>query len=225
LGIMIVPTLRKDLLRPAARDFRFLLSRGYPRKSALLFVGNHFQLHQEERDLLYRGVFSKEQSMARYAKIVRAGTIKGEKLIIDGHNVFITLESAIKRRPMLLADDNFVRDISRIFSRFRPTDRTKTAWALVEGLLSDYPPCHVTVLLDAPLPKSGELAARIRQWMKYAKIKGDVTTATRPESSLLALEGIKASADSVIIDRSTRVFDLAGHIIRRRLHIKPIIIP
>ncbi|MCK4604229.1 MAG: DUF5616 domain-containing protein, partial [Deltaproteobacteria bacterium] len=92
-------------------------------------------------------------------------------------------------------------------------------------LLSDYPPFHVTVLLDAPLPKSGELAARIRQWMKYAKIKGDVTTAARPESSLLALEGIKASADSVIIDRSTKVFDLAGHIIRRRLHIKPMLIP
>lgn len=175
--------------------------------------------------MLYRGVFTREQSMARYAKIVHVRTIKGEKLIIDGHNVFITLESAIKRRPMLLADDNFVRDISRIFRKFRPTDDTKTAWELVERLLSDYPPYHVTVLLDAPLPKSGELAVRIRQWMKYAKIKGDVTTATKPESSLLALEGIKASADSVIIDRSTRVFDLAGHIIRRRLHIKPMSIP
>jgi len=218
-------TFRKDLLRPAARDFRFLLSRGYPRKSTLSFVGNHFQLHQDERDLLYRGVFTREQSTARHAKIVRVREIKGKKLIIDGHNVLITLESAIKRRPLLLADDNFVRDISRIFRRFRPTDRTKTAWDLVEGLLSDYPPYYVTVLLDAPIPKSGELAARIRQWMKYAKIKGDVTTAARPESSLLALEGIKASADSVIIDRSTKVFDLAGHIIRRRLHLKPMSIP
>ncbi len=175
--------------------------------------------------MLYRGVFTREQSMARCAKIVNVRTIKGEKLIIDGHNVFITLESAIKRRPMLLADDNFVRDISRIFRRFRPSNHTKAAWKLVEGLLSDYPPYHITVLLDAPLPKSGELALRIRQWMKCAKIKGDVITATKPESSLLALEGIKASADSVIIDRSTRVFDLAGHIIRRRLHIKPMSIP
>ncbi|PXF56230.1 MAG: hypothetical protein C4B58_14205 [Deltaproteobacteria bacterium] len=222
---MRIHALRKDLLRPAARDFRFLLNSGYPRKSALLFVGNHFQLHQGERDLLYRGVFTKEQSMARCAKIVRVGAIKGEKLIIDGHNILITLESAIKGRSVLLADDNFVRDISRIFRSFRPTERTKAAWTLVEGLLSDYPPCHVTVLLDAPLPKSGELAARIRQWMKHAKIKGDITTAARPESSLLALEGIKASADSVIIDRSTRVFDLAGHIIRRRLHVKPMLIP
>ncbi|MFO8240142.1 MAG: DUF434 domain-containing protein [Dissulfuribacterales bacterium] len=222
---MRVHAFRKELLKPAAQDFRFLLSRGYPRKSALLFVGNHFQLHQGERDLLYRGVFTRKQSTSRCAKIVQVKTIKGEKLIIDGHNVFITLESAIKRRPVLLADDNFVRDISRIFRRFRPTYHTKAAWALIEGLLSDYPPYHVTVLLDAPLPKSGELGVRIRQWMKCAKIKGDVTTATKPESSLLALDGIKASADSVIIDRSTRVFDLAGHIIRRRLHIKPMSIP
>lgn len=222
---MRVHTFRKNLLRSAARDFRFLLGRGYPRKSALSFVGNHFQLHQGERDLLYRGVFTRKQSIVRRAKMVCVKEIKGEKLIIDGHNVLITLESAIKRRPLLLANDNFVRDISRIFRRFRPTDRTKAAWALVEGLLSDYPPYYVTVLLDAPLPKSGELAARIRQWMKYSKIKGDVTTAARPESSLLALEGIKASADSVIIDRSTKVFDLAGHIIRRRLHLKPMSIP
>ncbi|MBW2350322.1 MAG: DUF434 domain-containing protein, partial [Deltaproteobacteria bacterium] len=122
---MRIHAFRKDLLRPAALDFRFLLSRGYPRKSALLFVGNHFQLHQGERDLLYRGVFTRKQSMARCAKIVRVGTIKGEKLAIDGHNILITLESAIKRRPLLLADDNFVRDISRIFRRFRPTDRTR----------------------------------------------------------------------------------------------------
>ncbi|MBW2684234.1 MAG: DUF434 domain-containing protein, partial [Deltaproteobacteria bacterium] len=30
---MRVHALRKNLLRPAARDFRFLLGRGYPRKS------------------------------------------------------------------------------------------------------------------------------------------------------------------------------------------------
>lgn len=216
---------RKDRLKPAARDFRYLLNRGYSRKSALLFIGNHFQLSQEERDLLYRGVFTKKQSMARCAKMVNVRAIKGEKLIIDGHNVLITLESAIKCGQLLLADDNFVRDISRIFRRFRPTDRTKTAWIHIERLLLDYRPADVTVLLDAPIPRSGELAARIRKWMKKAKIKGNVITVARPESSLLALEGIKASADSVIIDRSTKVFDLAGHIIRKRLHIKPFSIP
>lgn len=218
---MRVRPLRKDLLIPAARDLRFLLSRGYPRKSSISFIGDHFQLHQGERDLLYRGTFTRDQSRTRQAKKVRTKTIRGEKLVVDGHNVLITLESALKGRPLLLADDNFVRDISRVFCRFRPTDTTKAAWNLIEKFFVDYLPCHVTIVLDAPLSRSRELAARIRRWMKNAGIKGDAIAAAMPESYLLALEGIKASADSGIIDRSSRVFDLAGHIIRRRLHLKP----
>ncbi len=163
--------------------------------------------------------------MARRTKMVRVGEIRKEKLVIDGHNILITLESALKGRPLLHADDNFVRDISRIFRSFRPTDLTKAAWGLVEKLLLDYPPCYVTVLLDAPIPKSGELAGRIRRWMEHAEIQGHALTTDRPESFLSTIEGITASADSIIIDRSARPFDLAGHIIRRRLHLKPMPIP
>ena len=219
---MRVRPLRKVLLVPAARDLRFLLSRGYPKKTSITFIGNHFQLHQGERDLLYRGVFSRRQVKARQAKKINAKAIKGEKLVIDGHNVLITLESALKARPLLLADDGFVRDISRIFCHFRATENTKTAWNLVERFLLDYLPCYVTVVLDAPLSRSRELAARIRRWMRNAGIKGDAVAAPMPESYLLGLDGIKASADSGIIDRSSKVFDLAGHIIRRRLRLKPI---
>ncbi len=218
---MKVYPLRMGLLIPAARDLRFLLGRGYPKKTSISFIGNHFQLHQGERDLLYRGVFSKVQARARQTKKVDIKAIKGEKLVIDGHNVLITLESALKGRPLLLADDGFVRDISRVFCHFRATESTKTAWSLIERLLLDYLPCHVTVVLDAPISRSRELAARIRRWMKNTDINGDAIAANMPESYLLGLDGIKASADSGIIDHSARVFDLAGHIIRRRLHLKP----
>jgi hypothetical protein len=209
--------LRERLLTPAARDLRFLLSRGYPRDSAIRFVGDHFQLHRGERDLLFRGVFTREQEKARKAKMIAVSALADARLVIDGHNVLITLESAIRGRPLLMANDGFVRDISRVFRRFRPTERTKTAWCMVERLLADYPPAHVAVILDAPLPKSGELAARINRWMKDAGIAGEAAAETRPETAILRLQGIKATADSIIIDRSRRVFDLAGHIIRRRM--------
>ncbi|HID97145.1 MAG TPA: DUF434 domain-containing protein [Thermodesulfobacteriaceae bacterium] len=217
--------LRKKLLGSAARDLRFLLSRGYPRKSAIIFIGNHYQLHQGERDFLYRGVFTPEQCASRRRKKVKVGDLTGERVVIDGHNVLITLESAIRGRPLLLADDGFVRDISRVFRRFRPSERTRAAWRFVERIFLDYPPGHVTVLLDAPLPRSRELAARIRDWMVTAGMHGDAEAVARPETTLLAEDGIKATADSAIIDRSGRVFDMAGHIIMRRMHIRPVRIP
>jgi hypothetical protein len=214
---MRIHPLRQRLLTPAAHDLRFLLSRGYPRDSAIGFVGDHFQLSREERDLLFRGVFTREQNRARKAKMGAVRELAGARLVIDGHNVLITLESALRGRPLLMASDGVVRDISRVFRRFRPTERTRTAWRMVERLLTDYPPVHVTVILDAPLPKSGELAARINRWMDQAGIAGEAAAETRPETAILRLQGIKATADSIIIDRSRRVFDLAGHIIRKRM--------
>ncbi|NDY41998.1 DUF434 domain-containing protein [Dissulfurirhabdus thermomarina] len=212
---------REDRWRPAARDLRWLLDRGYPRQPALAFVGNHFQLHQGERDLLYRGIFRRDQARARRARRVRLRDLAGRGLAIDGHNVLITLESALRGRPLLVADDGFVRDVSRVFRRFRPTDRTRAAWGLVGACLRDHPPAEVLVVLDAPLPRSGELAGRIRRWMREAGIPGEVRAVRRPEGVLAAFDGVAATADSVVLDRHPALLDLAGHIIRRRLRVRP----
>jgi len=215
-------SIRRDLLRPAAVDFRFLLSRSYPRKSALNFVGNRYQLDFVERNVLYRGVFSREISRKRRSITVRIGELQGERLVIDGYNCIITLENAMKGTPVVLADDGFVRDTGLVFRRFRASERTRKAWSLVSRVLGRYPPSSTLLLLDAPYAKSGELSSSINRWMEADGIKGLARTVTRNETAVAAMEGIKASADSVIIDHVDRVFDLSGHIIRRILRKKVI---
>jgi len=213
-----------DRLQKAHRDLRFLLERGYPKASSLRFIGDHFQLRQEERDLLYRATFTRAQCHARRQKRIRLREFSSRRLVIDGHNVLITLESAIRKRPLVLADDGFIRDVSRIFRGFRPTDRTRQAWSLVQDLLKDYPPLFTTVILDAPMSRSKELAGRIRRWMQDGGLAGETLVENKPEGALLCQDGVKATADSVILDKAGEVFDLAGHIITKRMRLKPIVL-
>ncbi len=207
----------------AAAELRYLLDRGYPKKSSLRFVGDHHQLRQEERDLLFRGVFATSVAEIRRRKLVRPGALKGAQLTIDGHNVLITLENCLKGRPFLVGQDGFVRDVSRVFRSYRPTELTREAWSLVLQLLADYRPSLATVLLDAPLAFSAKLKGQIQRWTREAGIAATVKLSATPEREMAAAHDIIATADSVVLDRAAAIFDIAGHIIRRRLRQQPLI--
>jgi len=209
--------IRIKLLIPASSDFRFLLERGYPRDSALKFVGDHYQLHQRERDILMRSVFSKRISAIRKKKCLSPLELKGKNLAIDGYNVLITLESALKRKPLVLADDGFIRDISRVFRSFRPTELTKRACELIFSFLKELDVKTVIFYLDKPISKSGELSTRINYWLSNYGLKGNAYPVTSPEKLLKEYDGIVATADSVVLDKADKLFDLAGHIIRNNL--------
>ena len=217
--------IRLERCLPAARELAYLLERGYPKGSALRFVGDHHQLRQVERDLLLRGVFTRAASRGRRSRALSPSGLRGELLVVDGHNCTITLESGLKGRPFLVGSDGFVRDVSRVFRSFRPTALTREAWGHIISLLRDYPPRRVVVVLDAPLSHSGKLRRQILRWLEEASIPCEALLARRPEARMveLAREGVLATADSVALDRAPRLFDLAGHIIRRRLRLRPLV--
>ena len=56
-------------------------------------------------------------------------------------------------------------------------------------------------------------------------MNGRCVTVRCSEKKLACLKGIIASADSVIVDRAERVFDLAGYIVMRKLRIKLLRLP
>ena len=57
-------------LNNAAYDLKFLLNRGYKKKSALNFVSDKYILDRGERNYLVRKTFSNNKSMSRIVKIV-----------------------------------------------------------------------------------------------------------------------------------------------------------
>jgi hypothetical protein len=119
----------------AAQDLRFLLNRGYPRDASLSLVGNRYNLDHDHRHLLRRGVFASSVVEQRKNKKASLEEIRGKAVAIDGYNCLITLESALKAKAILLADDAFIRDISGVSGTYRESPETTQALDLIVDLL------------------------------------------------------------------------------------------
>ncbi len=201
----------------AADDFRFLLNRGYPRDASLELIGNRYNLDRDQRHLLRRGVFPASLADDRKNKKVSLKEIKGKAVAIDGYNCLITLESALKAKTVLLADDAFIRDISGVSGTYRESPETTQALGLIIDLLIAAAPAEVLFLLDAPISASGKLAARIRALLAERGLPGDAQAVKVPEQMMVGYQGIIVTSDTALIDQSEQVFDLAGHLIREHL--------
>jgi hypothetical protein len=206
----------KDIQEPA-EDFRYLLNRRYPRKAALELVGNRYGLTFDERHLLHRGVFSSMDSHARRKKKVSVREVRNKDLAIDGHNVLITIEGALSGRPVVLADDGFIRDISGLSGSFKRTERTEEAVQLMIRVLKKWKPRKTLFLFDAPISMSGKLAQEIRDRLKQANLPGDAMAVKVPEKILIGFPGVIATSDTAIINPSKKVLDLAGYIITKKI--------
>ena len=219
----IVTSLCEENIQAAAMDFRFLLSRGYPRKPCLDLVGNRYQLTSDQRNLLHRGVFSEKDSRLRRKKQIPFSRMSGQNLAIDGYNVLITVEAGLCGRPLVLADDGFTRDISGLSGNFRRTETTKKALTLILDEWKRYKPKRILFIFDAPISKSGELAERVRRQLNEACLPGDAQAVKVPEHILIGFPGVVATSDTAVIDASEKALDLAGHILRTRVRPKSMI--
>jgi hypothetical protein len=204
-------------LHEAAADFRYLLNRGYPRDTSLSLVGNRYALPRPNRQLLHRGVFADAVAEVRRAKLKPLSALAGQPLALDGHNVLITLESALKGRILLDADDSFIRDIAQLSRAYRDSPATRQALTLLAAYLSRHRPGPLTILFDAPMKRSGELAEQT--WRLFAAQGLDVQARAVPvpERELLVFAGAVATSDTHLIDAKDIIVDLAGEIIRREL--------
>ena len=205
------------LLLQAAADFRYLLNRGYPGRPRLALVGNRYALPREARQILHRGVFADEVAQARRAKLKPLSHIAGQPLALDGHNVLITIESALKGRVLVDADDGFIRDIAQLSGAYRDSPATRRALALLADYVSRGRPGPLTVLYDAPMSNSGELARETREIFLTRGLAVTARAVPVPERELLDFVGAVATSDTHLIDAQKVLVDLAGEIIRREL--------
>ncbi len=212
-----MPPLDPPSLPQAAADFRYLLNRGYPRQNSLTLVGNRYHLSRPERQLLHRGVFADELARARRAKLPPLANLAGLPLALDGHNVLITLESALQGLPLVAADDGFIRDVAQLSRAYRNSPLSRQALALLAAHIRRHHPGPVTILYDAPMKKSGELAQLTREITAAHGVAAQVRAVPVPERQLLDFPGALATSDTHLIDLKDIIVDLAGEIIRREL--------
>jgi hypothetical protein len=201
-------------IREAAVDLRYLLDRGYARPGVLKLVGDRFQLTSRQRQLLFRGVCAPRDAAVVRAARVDPAAIRGAVLLVDGHNVLITLETALAGGVLIRSDDGFLRDIAEKHGAYRRSEHTTEAIGLVRDGLEALRPARVACYLDRPLPFSGLLAQQVRENLGEA-VTVDVVPSADGAVKAQAGDGIVATSDSAVLLAVPRSFDLAGYLVER----------
>ena len=203
----------------AAGDLRYLLGRGYARPGALRLVGDRYQLASRQRQLLFRAVCAPQAAERTRAVCVPPARVRGAPLVIDGHNVLITLETAAAGGLVLRCDDGFLRDIAERHGAYRQSAHTARALALLAEALGELKPGAVRCYLDRPVAFSGLLAESVRRALGAAAA---VEVVDSPDFMVKHMAGdlpdaVAATSDSGILGQVAAAFDLAGWIVARRL--------
>jgi hypothetical protein len=209
-----MPALNDATLHLAAPDFLYLLDRAYPRAASLQLVGNRYNLDALHRHVLHRGIFAQQDSKKRRSRLLSPERLTGARFLVDGHNVLITVESALAGRPLILATDGVIRDVAGISHRYHISPLTHEAIDSTLLLLKGYQPRETLFLLDAPIRQSGELAALLRTALHNLGLPGDARTVKVPEADLVDPHAVVATSDSAVLDRAEQAVDLAGAVIR-----------
>jgi hypothetical protein len=83
-----------EKLYQAGCDLYYLLNQGYNKKSAAVFVGNHYLLTERQRMALTRAISAEKNNQIRKEKENKE-ILEDSIVNIDGFNTIITLEVAL----------------------------------------------------------------------------------------------------------------------------------
>lgn len=196
-------------LADAYRDLKYLLNRGYPKKSALKFVADHWRLPLRERYLLVRCVFSDEWIAEVKRKLLKPEELAGKTLAIDGFNVLITLESILDGEA-ILCEDGLVRDL-KYQGKYRINERTPEVVETVVKSLSGLGVSKALFFYGRNVPRSGVVGKMTNEAMEKYGLSGEVRLVKSPDFELKAFETV-ATADIGIILRVEHVFDIPRYL-------------
>ena len=198
----------------AARDYRWLLDRGYSGAAALKLVGDRFQLAREERLVLFRAVAAAATS-ARRRSLLHASP-RGLRILVDGYNQILTVYHYLGGRPVFVSADGFLRDAGGAHGRIADQGRYDRASAILVDAFAEAGPLRVAVYFDAPVPGSAGHARRFRDALGEKGIDAEAFVEKSADAPLkLAIAGdVVATSDSAILDAlvdraGTGAFDAA----------------
>lgn len=204
----------RNELKEAIIDLRFLLGRGYNREGSVDFVGDKYQLNKKDRLILYRAVYDSKTANEHAKKRFSAKAISGKRVAVDGYNVILTVESMLKNERLILCDDDFVRDVSAVHGKHKPTETTEKALGIFINFLKGFNPHEVIFFYDSQVSLSGEMASLTRRMLNESRLNGDAKAVKRADMEALNYGEVVSSSDAVIIEKSEKIVDLAGELIK-----------
>lgn len=198
-------------LHDARKELRYLLNRGYKKKTALDFVANHYSISREDRAILARTTYSDDECKSTASKLAPIASLRGADMALDGYNVLNTIESVLFDDP-LVCDDGVIRDDLKRGGAYEITERTDKVLDTLNEFFSKTAPGSVTFYFDEGISHSGEHAAYIRgkQW----KVPVQAVTVPDVDHQLRTIkEHIVATADSGILTYLDSYFDIPRYLL------------
>jgi len=210
-------------LRAAVADLSWLLTRGYAPVSALKLVGDRWALTGRQRMAVLRSACSDASRDRRREHQVDADAIRDQVLVLDGFNVLTTVEAALGGAIIIRGRDGVDRDLAGVHGTYRRVEETLPALRLVGTLLAELGVARCLWQLDRPVSNSGRLKQFILDLAAEAGWTWEVELPFNPDPLLAASTEIVATADSVVLDRCTRWFNLARLAIDRKIPLSRVV--
>ncbi|MFZ8822780.1 MAG: DUF434 domain-containing protein [Desulfurococcales archaeon] len=204
----------------AARDYKYLLNRGYPASSSLNIVVTRYRMSRVERSLLLRCVHRDEYVAKVLRSVVSRDTMSGSNLLIDLLNVSTTLIAFLEGECLYKCDDGIIRDLggSRYWRGRR--ERALEAIDLIRDHLIAVKPVKIYLVLDRLAPMSGEILKNAEKIFRESGFNVEGILADRADKKIIELSrgledliGVVATSDSLILEKADQIYDLAGEII------------
>jgi hypothetical protein len=204
----------------AARDYKYLLNRGYPASSSLNIVVTRYRMSRVERSLLLRCVHRDEYVAKVLRSVVSRDTISGSNLLIDLLNVSTTLIAFLEGECLYKCDDGIIRDLggSRYWRGRR--ERALEAIDLIRDHLIAVKPVKIYLVLDRLAPMSCEILKNAEKIFRESGFNVEGILADRADKKIIELSrgledliGVVATSDSLILEKADQIYDLAGEII------------
>lgn len=200
-------------MKTACNDLCWLLERGYAHKATLKLVGDRYNLTDRQRLALARTACSEQEREKRLKNLLPVSAVYGQKLLVDGFNLIITMEAALSHGPLLLARDGCIRDLSSVHGSYRSVSETDSAIRVLgEALMKHRPEC-VTWLLDSPVSNSGRLASRIRTIAARMDWNWNVELFFSPDKILSSSGQIVITSDAIVLSTGVRWVNLISEIV------------
>jgi hypothetical protein len=206
------PSLRPRL-EEAIDDLSWLLTRGYAPNAATKLVGDRLALIDRQRLCLQRCACSDQALASRKSRELSVAAVEGRPLWVDGLNVLTTVEAALAGGILLLGRDGCCRDMAGMHGHYKRVTETLPAIGFAGLTLRRLSPAEVVWFVDKPVSNSGRLAGWIREAAAEHHWNWRVELVPNPDPILAGAAEIVASADSMILDRCARWFNLAREIV------------
>jgi hypothetical protein len=205
------------ILQQATADLNWLLSKGYPDTPSLQLVGNRFRLTERQMTAVMRCSASEKALAQRAQKQYALPDLGGKRVLLDGYNVLITLESALSGGVILRGHDGCYRDLASIHRTYRRVEETIPALIMVGEALKALQAGEAQWYFDSPVSNSGRLKTMLYELAQERNWHWSAELVFNPDKVLIESHDIVITSDSWILDECTQWYNLLHYLLTEKV--------